>query len=216
MSLSDRLGSRLTVEVPYLLHPVEAGKETTVFTAVTECLHLLSAVCSRHFLFLNLHPFFGENFMLQINLPNRDKENVDVDYFKTSNSRFHSVLQCSGIAINFIREYLIHYCIKKVCFFNVYKIKNCSLQNQNCSLRNLNFFPQIRGGTTLESLYKQALKAIKVSPLWDTTQTQSTHLWTFRVFSNLCTVYKIKKRLGSHLLHKFVFYLVAGSVRSTI
>ena len=56
-------------------------------------------------------------FMLQINLPNRDKENVDVDYFKTSNSRFHNVLQCSGIAINFIREYLIHYYIKKVCFF---------------------------------------------------------------------------------------------------
>ena len=55
-------------------------------------------------------------FMLQINLPNRDKENVDVDYFKTSNSRFHNVLQCSGIAINFIREYLIHYYIKKACF----------------------------------------------------------------------------------------------------
>ena len=52
--------------------------------------------------------------MLQINLPNRDKENIDVDYFKTSNSRFHNNLQCSGIKINFIREYLIHYNIKKM------------------------------------------------------------------------------------------------------
>ena len=76
-------------------------------------------------------------FKLQINLPNRDKENVDVDYFKTSNSRFHNVLQCSGIAINFIREYLIHYYIKEVCFlkesmiflmfaeFSSRGIKNC-------------------------------------------------------------------------------------------
>ena len=55
--------------------------------------------------------------MLQINLPNRDKENADVDYLKTSNSGFHNVCQCSGIANNFIREYLIHYYIKKVCFF---------------------------------------------------------------------------------------------------
>ena len=51
--------------------------------------------------------------MLQINLPNRDKENVYVDYLKTNNSRFHNVSQCSGIAINYLREYLIHYHIKK-------------------------------------------------------------------------------------------------------
>ena len=54
--------------------------------------------------------------MLHKYLPNRDKENVDVVYFKNSNSGFHNVLKCSGITINFIREYLIHYYIKKVCF----------------------------------------------------------------------------------------------------
>ena len=56
-------------------------------------------------------------FMLQINLPNTNKENVDVDYFKTRNGRFHNVLQCTGIAINFIRGYLIHCYMKKVYIF---------------------------------------------------------------------------------------------------
>ena len=55
--------------------------------------------------------------MLQINLPNTNKENVDVDYFKTRNGRFHNVLQCTGIAINFIRGYLIHCYMKKVYIF---------------------------------------------------------------------------------------------------
>ena len=71
-------------------------------------------------------------FMFQINLPNKknNKVNVDVDYFKTSNSRFHNVLQCSGIAINFTRGYLSHYYIKKVCFFNVCGILLYKTQNQ--------------------------------------------------------------------------------------
>ena len=55
--------------------------------------------------------------MLQMNLPNRDKGNVEVDYFKTSSSGFHNVSHCSGVAVNFMREYLIHYHNKKVCFF---------------------------------------------------------------------------------------------------
>ena len=84
------------------------------FIAVTESLHLLSAVCSRHFLFLN----FGERFctFYVANKSARDKGNVDVDYFKTSDSRFHNVLQRSCFAINFITEYLIHYYIKKYVF----------------------------------------------------------------------------------------------------
>ena len=63
---------------------------------------------------LNLHPQFGEKFCT---FYVAKKENVDADLFKTSNGKFYSVLQCSGIAINFTREYLINYYIKKVCFF---------------------------------------------------------------------------------------------------
>ena len=90
--------------------------------------------------------------MLQINLPNRDKENRDVDYFKTSNSRFQNALQCSGIAINFIREYLIHYNIKKVCFFNVCGILTFKPLNQELlSAEFKHFFCRFRN-TTYNSL----------------------------------------------------------------
>ena len=66
-------------------------------------------------------------------MPKWDKENVDVDYFKTYYSMVNTVLQCFG------RKEIKFFTFKNV-FFNACGIKNSSPQIQDCAPRNFNFF----------------------------------------------------------------------------